>query len=632
MTPNPLQKPQKPTTKIIPNPPQHNNNSGGNNNRGNNNNNNSGGNNNNREPSPWLDENNPPSPHQNASFVEYLRWMRSPDHPQKDGTKTQILTLATQQKNHSDRLEILNQRLALMAGKENTFQVKSSWRIRVGGHRGPENILLPAFDALGMPFIPSSTLRGVARTYAIREIMTEEKIEWKDAEKLIAKYFGLLDVEKENQAGKVIFFDAYPLPNQVGLKMDMANNIWQWKNNQVEYAPNPNPFLTLKEPTFLIGLKLASGVEDQNILTKVKHWLIKGLESGVGSQINTGYGQLIKAGVGQPTTEFYRVEFALEGQLIHGYQKFSGWERNINTNNWQPQRTNAESEVRPTAFKSMLRYWFRTFALGVLSPDKVKTIEGELFGAIDPQKWGYLQVNILEGKVTRKAPEARRDKVGEEEGILTLSLSINVPKDKQETVKKLTKNLTLLLFNLGGIGQGARRPCYDRTNRPHAPWYRGSTFYIEGEENPELNLPKTPKECAEKMRSHLTEFYQLLAELTGEKINYQQLKEVKKVTEDQWPEAIDKNAQIVICKGQGNNDKPFALSILHDQKFKIRGDYDGNLCGRVRGNVKPSPVWIADLGDYQIVTIFGANMNPRKEYLKVLKDQSETYIKVFPLQ
>ncbi|HEY9705259.1 MAG TPA: hypothetical protein V6C58_22665, partial [Allocoleopsis sp.] len=68
MTQTPWQKPQKPTTKTIPNPSHYNNNSGGNNNGGNNNNNNGGGNNN-RQPSPWLDENNPPSPDQNASFV-----------------------------------------------------------------------------------------------------------------------------------------------------------------------------------------------------------------------------------------------------------------------------------------------------------------------------------------------------------------------------------------------------------------------------------------------------------------------------------------------------------------------------------------------------------------------------------
>ncbi|HEY9705792.1 MAG TPA: type III-B CRISPR module RAMP protein Cmr6, partial [Allocoleopsis sp.] len=157
------------------------------------------------------------------------------------------------------------------------------------------------------------------------------------------------------------------------------------------------------------------------------------------------------------------------------------------------------------------------------------------------------------------------------------------------------------------------------------PW-RGCTFYISSKKYPELTSGDTGEKCAKKMRSHLKEFYQLLEKLTGEKINYQQLKEVQQVTKEQWAEAADKNCQIVICKGKEKFGKPFALSILHDEKFKVRGDYDGNLCGRVRGNVKPSPVWIADLGKYQIVTIFGANMNPRKEYLKELKD----HIKVFP--
>ncbi|MFM6862473.1 MAG: RAMP superfamily CRISPR-associated protein, partial [Dolichospermum sp.] len=140
------------------------------------------------------------------------------------------------------------------------FKVQCPWRIRVGGHRGPESILLPAFDALGIPYIPSSTLRGVARTQAIQEIMAKHNIEWQEAEKQIALYFGSLETQDQaNQAGKVVFLDAYPLPNQNQnvLAVDMVNNIWQWDNNTPKYSPNPNPFFSLEKPMFLIGLRLA---------------------------------------------------------------------------------------------------------------------------------------------------------------------------------------------------------------------------------------------------------------------------------------------------------------------------------------------------------------------------------------
>lgn len=243
----------------------------------------------NQKPNPWLLNENPPI-EKSAGFPEYLRWMRDADNPYKDGTKIEILQkIQDNSRNYNSRLATLNQRTKLMA--EVSFEAESTWRLRVGGHRGVENILLPAFDALGMPYIPASSLRGVARNYAIREIMKNQNISWSDAEKEIAPYFGLINTDnKANQAGKVIFFDAYPTSGCV--EMDMANNIWTWENNNLKYSPNPNPFLSLKDATFVIGLRLANNCKNKAILEIVKNWLINGLQEGIGSQINSGYGQL----------------------------------------------------------------------------------------------------------------------------------------------------------------------------------------------------------------------------------------------------------------------------------------------------------------------------------------------------
>ena len=127
----------------------------------------------------------------------------------------------------------------------------------MGGHRGPESILLPAFDALGMPFIPASTLRGVARAEALRQLGDEKQVE---------KYFGGLDADDRDRMGKIVFLDAYPVPSRDdksgGLAVDMANNIWSWDGDRLNYAPNPNPFLSLQEPIFLIGIKAASTVKE----------------------------------------------------------------------------------------------------------------------------------------------------------------------------------------------------------------------------------------------------------------------------------------------------------------------------------------------------------------------------------
>jgi len=619
----------------------------------------SGGNDNKRPnpPSPWLDPENEPTPHRNASFVEYLRWMRSPEDKDKDPTKVQILHLATENADYRDRLSQLNKRLQLMAGQGNTFIVECPWRIRVGGHKGPENILLPAFDALGIPYIPSSTLRGVARTQAILEVLQKDpdwekvknhkdkdkaKAKWQAAEAKIAPYFGSLEAEKGNKAGKVVFFDAYPRPSASGgLTPDMANNIWSWDGDKLKYSPNPNIFLSLQKTEFLIGLKLASGCEDKQVLANVREWLIKGLTAGIGSQINTGYGELLTAKNKTILNEFFRVEFALEGQLIHGRQKFTQWQWNDRRYQWQ-MRGQPEAEVRPVAFKSMLRYWFRTFALGVLKPSEVQDLEGQIFGAITPKpQLGWLKVSVLDGKVTQPEPfpnhRGKNDPCGEQEGTLVLSLSAQTPQAKQEAIKTLCKTLTWLMFNMGGIGQGARRPCYSRQNRDRAPWFRGSTFYLENVDD-FWKVSSTVQGFTKQFQQKIATVYQSINQLTSTQINPKSRREAGRVTAENWTEAIDCNCEIIICSGREKNDKVYALSILHSPNLKTqnasgRTDYDGNLCGKVSRGVKPSPVWISDLGDYQVVTVFGANQNPRKRYLQELKSNTgkQNYTRVFPL-
>ena len=604
-------------------------------------------------PSPWLNPENEPQPHPEASFVEYLRWMRtacssaspSPNHDSKDTTKVQILQMAEQGSKYSQRLQQLTKRTELIAQK--SFQVQCPWRIRVGGHKGPESILLPAFDALGIPYIPSSTLRGVARTQAIREIMAKHNIEWQEAEKQIAPYFGSVETQDQaNQAGKVVFLDAYPLPNrnQNVLAVDMVNNIWQWDNNSPnntpKYSPNPNPFLTLEKPIFVIGLRLASNCQDNKILEQVKQWLIKGLQAGIGSQVNTGYGQLNPAGIGnhKPESEFFRVEFIIEGQLIHGRQKLKDikqpYQKDRDGNFRLSQRklkpdTIPNPEVRSVAFKSMLRYWFRTFALGILEPGQVQTWENKIFGGINPSKqYGWLMVRVLEGKTIRDNAANKNDDFGEQSGILTLNYSPEIPQSQKQNLKKLIKDLTWLMFHLGGIGQGARRPLYSRKNRnpPRPPWYRGCNLITESDDI-FWTLPDNTRQFQELFTTKIRNFYEALQTL-GVNFNYRQLRTCGIVRDNQWTEAIDANCRIFVCSGDEKFGKSYALSVLHSDELKFHDNYDGNLCGKIQDNqVIPSPVWITDLGNYQVVTVFGANENPRRRYLEKLQNK----VQIFPL-
>ncbi|MFS8841184.1 RAMP superfamily CRISPR-associated protein [Synechococcus sp. W55.2] len=591
-------------------------------------------------PAPWLghplDPN--PSPDPTASFIEYLRWMRAPATPFKDGAKVDLVHQAEAKANYGARLQVLNARIKRIAGEKNTFQVTCPWRIRVGGAKGPESMLLPAFDHLGIPYLPSSTLRGVARAQAIRELMQKHNLSWEEADKAVAPWLGHLEAEDKDSAGKVIFLDAYPVPTKTqkqgdpdnsrsgGLAVDIANNVWRWNGNSLEYKANPNVFFSLKQATFLIGIRKGPGCTDE-MLAQVKEWLIRGLEQGVGSQVNTGYGRLIQTGktLSQYKGEFLRLPFELEGQLIHGRQVV----------NWRPDKNRYDNksiaEVRPVAFKNMLRYWFRTFALGVLPVKQVQEWEGQLFGAITPQqKHGWIHVDLLNGKVSRPEPNQQREAAGQQEGILVLSFSSEcqnyASQAEQEAVKRLFTNLTWMMFHLGGVGQGARRPCYSRQDRDRPPWWRGSTL-IPNLEDSFWNLPESVEEFQKLFQKRLRGFFEALQVLTGQAIDPRNPRSFGQVSREKWPEAVDAHCRIVVCSGPEEFNKPYALAVLHKVGKIAPGKYDKFLCGDTG---TPSPVWIADLDDYQVVTVFGATANPRKRYLENLR--SGGFAQIWPFQ
>lgn len=572
--------------------------------------------------SEWLREDIQLDTNNNATFVECLRWMRIPQKTIGNETnqynidsKLELLQQATDRANNATRADTqlnsylikLNDRTRKIAGEHNTFKAMCSWRMRVGGHKGPENILLPAFDAMGLIHIPSSALRGIARSQALLELNEETEV---------AKYFGSLEADDPDKMGKVIFLDAYPLAQQWRgdkISLDIANNIWKWKegdNTPPGYSPNPNTFISLKKPTFLIGLRPINENRLEHF-DQIKDWLKRGLQSGVGSQINSGYGQINFGTENNENEPFFEIHFRLRGQLIHSYQIANS--------------RNKEPEVRPIAFKSMLRYWFRTIAFGFLSTAIVKEWESKLFGSIDSQTSAYGWVKFQIAKGTNPSREQNPDRpCRSQTGRLKLSFSREIPQQKKETVEELFKHLVWLMFHLGGIGQGARRPLYDRTRRhsPRPPYYRGSELRAtNGVFEP---LPATCEEFKSRFKNKFSNFCANLSTLTTQQIN------ISFPVDSQAREAIDSNCQIFVCRNEEESEKGYALSILHSEET-TGTRYDRELCG---GQRQPSPIWIAGLDGYQIVTVFGANRHQRQRFInKLIQDtDNKRCVRVFPLQ
>jgi CRISPR-associated protein Cmr6 len=272
--------------------------------------------------------------------------------------------------------------------------------------------------------------------------------------------------------------------------------------------------------------------------------------------------------------------------------------------------------------------------LGVLPVNVVQEWEGKLFGAITPHpQRGWIQVEVLDGIIVQREPQpnhqGKNDPVGQQSGILVLSLSDECPDERKESSQRLFRNLTWLMFHLGGVGQGARRPCYSRKNRDRAPWWRGSTL-IPKTQDKFWELPESAREFAELFRKRIKNFFEALATVTGQSINPQQLRICAEPTQPRWTEAVDTHCQILITQRDAEGNKPYALAKLH--QLGRRGEqYDRFLCGGVGRDrdVIPSPVWIADFDGYEAVTVFGATADPRRRFVEELK--REGAIQVFPL-
>ncbi|MBD2666920.1 CRISPR-associated RAMP protein, Cmr6 family [Richelia sinica FACHB-800] len=591
----------------------------------------------------WVKHPLPQSPEldPSASFVEYLRWLRirreNPDNNSQiglvnNGEVLELLAKIEQNSNYSSRLRTLTTRTRQLATV--SFSVKAPWRIRVGGMNGPESMLLPAFDALGMPYIPSTTLKGVAREMAERDTKTTPED--------VRNIFG--DLEPTASMGKVIFLDAYPLPfkkvesddesgdEAEGLVPDMANSIWTWDNNDIpQYKTNPNIFLSLRKPTFVIGLRVTDD-RDLEILKRVKKWLLQGLTQGIGSRVNSGYGVLEEVNPNEQQEKpkkrklILSMGFELQGQLMHGRQKFDQWkEKEIyingerrNLDEWKPPGM-ARPEVRPPAFRSMLRYWFRTLALGVLPEDEVKEQELILFGGIDPEaKMGLLQIEIPKGGIIRDNAFDAGDDFGLAKGVLILRTSYvlqTFTNQQRDAVINLIKSLTWLMFHLGGVGQGARRPCYSRSNRnrPQRPYWRGSTLKFTGN-NQNWQYSNDLAALQGDFQKHLNAFYTNLSTFSEQNC-YPHRPRQATVTGN-WTEAVDGKCRILCVQGNMQNDKPPALALLHQEATREGNGYNRQLCGSIN---ERSPIWIARINNsFDVVTIFGVDNRYRKRYFELL--------------
>lgn len=178
------------------------------------------------------------------------------------------------------------------------FTMSTDWRFVTGlGQKGPLEIGF-TFHRYGFPILPGSSVKGIARAFAVAELKEEEAAA---ANPDFIAIFGRIPTETEPpemaQAGHAIFLDGVPKADELpALELDIMNPHYPkyYGNEQPPtnwQDPIPVYFLTVAPLTdfrFAVGWR---GPSDAKLQQKAADWLVGGLkELGAGAKTSAGYG------------------------------------------------------------------------------------------------------------------------------------------------------------------------------------------------------------------------------------------------------------------------------------------------------------------------------------------------------
>jgi CRISPR-associated protein Cmr6 len=149
---------------------------------------------------------------------------------------------------------------ALYGVRFKSIKLCTSWRLTIG--LGGESIYetdMSLHPVYGFPYIPSSAVKGVVRSWIIREIFESNEDMALNESKLFCDIFGCgkNSYYRKSIKGKALFYDAYP-SNSIHVKPDVMNPHYQDYYNARKMVPpadylKPIPvfFLTVTETNFI---------------------------------------------------------------------------------------------------------------------------------------------------------------------------------------------------------------------------------------------------------------------------------------------------------------------------------------------------------------------------------------------
>jgi CRISPR-associated protein Cmr6 len=501
---------------------------------------------------------------------------------------------------------------------DEVITVRFPWRLRVGGTRGFRELILPVFHPIyGIPYVPSSSLKGFLRAWACKAKQHQFK-----------RILGFIDGEESSLAA-VQILDAFP--TKPCLKLDMANPQWTWQGNQVAYGTVPHPLLSMAEVTLKIGL-IRTSVGTVEDVEKAKQWLEQAFQAeGLGARVSAGYGQASRVN-GKVLSQFSSVTHPYGSEHPN---PFEFWSEGIHG---AYARNNPE--FRPVAVRGVLRYWFRAVALGLYAPDECRTLEQELFGGIEPEprEGSFKLISTLDD-------EYSGDQTNPHHG--TGRLILQTKQDKHFT---LLQALLKLAFHIGGIGRGARRPLHCNSGRLRGCFWQ-STVADE-------RLPYDAQAWQDYLQELLTAFNQVRTVDVNASVipqpvtnpNRPRLQGSQPRVAKRTQDILNRNARIYLVpspklkhpsqvgnwRDQGNkyNVRGAGLEFFYNSGFKGK-NREGQGNPQVGGELEvPSYVWIQANGldtpadAYQVITVFGVDHLEREKFLQAIQNSSQLKEKI----
>lgn len=490
-----------------------------------------------------------------------------------------------------DKLQQRTQQLVGETGE--TLTISFDWRIRVGGTRGFRELLLPTLHPIfGIPHIPASSLKGVARAWAEKHHPNQDEVK---------ELLGMLE-GRVAKAAKIEILDAFP--TKPCLSVDVATPQWHWRtqnqHQNVIYNPKPHPLLNLEQPQLFIGLRPTTP-EYASKVNLVKKWLENALRTnGLGSRISGGYGRTL----------------AREAYLAHNQSlDFELWTQGMYGSNPPAKENNyqGDAEFRPTAVRGILRYWFRAVALGLYDPIICLALEEELFGKLGQQ--GKIAIS------TRTNPPKHQD-----QDPYFYSGKVILEATENRYLKVIERSLILASL-LGGVGRGSRRPLHLLNGQ-----IRGCHWLVEAENQ--------PLACDEQQWQTL--FNSVKDAFKAVKPSSKNHTSSPGTPTQRQQDVLDRNAQVWLLKtpnlvkpknvknwqseGDSPNVRGAALNLLYDDS-RFKGVSGGIGNANVGGSLgTPSFVWIKSIfpfegSPYQVITILGADDSQRGDFGRELKKQ-----------